>query len=207
MGVYASYILPRILDFAMRQPQVAAERPKALKEAFGDVLEIGFGTGLNLPFYPPTVKRLTALDRARMLPTRVGRRLAAAPFGVELSISDAANLPFETGRFDCVVSTWTLCSIADVSSALAEIARVLRPSGRFLFLEHGLSCDAVVARQQGRWNPWQRLLAGGCNLNRPIDRLVESAGFEVVELDRFTLPDTLTILAPHYRGIARVRPT
>jgi SAM-dependent methyltransferase len=205
MGFYASYILPRLIDFALRHGQMAAERPKALAGAYGDVLEIGFGTGLNLPFYPASVERLTGLDQARMLPARVERRLAAALFDVELSIADAANLPFDAARFDCVVSTWSLCSIADVAGALAEAARVLKPSGRFLFLEHGRSCDADIARRQDRWNPWQRLMAGGCNLNRSIDQLIDGSGLEIVELERFILPDTLRILAPHYRGTARVR--
>jgi ubiquinone/menaquinone biosynthesis C-methylase UbiE len=167
------------------------------------VLEIGFGTGLNLPFYPNQVSRLTAIDTERMLPNRVASRIAAARFPVEQFQLDAGeHLPFEDDSFDGVVTTFTLCSISDVRSALSEIRRVLKPGGRYAFLEHGRSDDRRVARWQDRFNPIQKFVGRGCNLNRSIDRLAQEAGFEVIRLERYLMPDTPRVLGEMYRGVA-----
>ena len=202
MGWYADYIFPRILEFLMSQPHMTRERQRALGDIEGEVLEIGFGTGLNLPHYPENVERLTVVDPADMLPKRVGERIAAAKMPVERVQLDAARLPFDKGRFDYVVATWTLCSIDDVNSALKEIARVLKPGGKFAFLEHGRSDDPKVARWQDRLNPVWRKIGVGCNLNRPIDQLVGGAGLEVVELERFLMPKSPRVLGEHYLGKA-----
>ena len=202
MGLYGRYIFPRILDWTMSLPAVAEQRPRALAEAHGDVLEIGFGTGLNLPYYPAAVARLTAVDPSAALGKRVGRRIDAARMPVETLHHDAVSLPFDAGRFDCVTTTWTLCSIADVSAALCEIRRVLKPGGRYLFIEHGRSNDAKIARRQDRWNRLHRWIAGGCNLNRPIDRLIDAAGLSITRLERFDLKGVPRRVAPHYLGSA-----
>jgi len=204
MGLYANYIFPRVLEFLMSRPQMTAERRRALTDISGEVLEIGFGTGLNLPHYPDTVERLTVIDPARMLPNRVDQRIAEACMPVERVQLDAAHLPFDAARFDCVVSTWTLCSIDDIDSALREIARVLKPGGSFLFLEHGRSDEPKTARRQDRLNPLWRKIGVGCNLNRPIDQLVRSAGLEIVDLERYLMPNTPRMLGEHYLGRATV---
>jgi ubiquinone/menaquinone biosynthesis C-methylase UbiE len=203
MGIYGKYVLPRLLDFTMRRPQGANERRKLLVSARGEVLEIGFGTALNVAFYPRAVKKLVLFDRSEVLRRRVRGRIAAAAFSVEMVFGDAAFLPFDAARFDCVVSTWTLCSIANVVSALVEVKRVLKPDGQLLFVEHGRSWQPSLARRQARWDRWQQRIAGGCHLSRPIDLLVREAGLEIVELERFLLPDCPSLLAPHYRGLAQ----
>jgi ubiquinone/menaquinone biosynthesis C-methylase UbiE len=204
MGIYSRFILPRVLEFAMSQPQVMRERPAALADARGDVLEIGFGTGLNLACYPDGIASLTLLDPVSMLDTRVAERIAAAKMPITVARGDGASLPFDAGRFDCVVSTWTLCTIPDVDAALREIRRVLKPTGRYLFLEHGVSADPRVARWQDRLDRVHGLFTGGCHVNRPIDRLIAAAGLSIERLDRFVLARTPQYLAAHYRGIATV---
>ncbi len=205
MGLYANHVLPRLIDWVLSRSLVSELRATALATAEGEVLEIGFGTGLNLPYYPKGVVKLAALDLAVMLPRKVERRIAAAGIPVEQIQAGGEGLPFESRRFDCVVTTFTLCSIAEVASALREIRRVLKPTGSYLFLEHGRSEDQRVARWQDRLNGIQRLVGGGCNLNRPIDRLVREAGLEITHFERSRLPKTPRILAEHYLGRARVR--
>jgi ubiquinone/menaquinone biosynthesis C-methylase UbiE len=202
MGLYDDLIFPHILDFVMSQPHMMAQRVRALAEVRGDVLEIGFGTGLNLSCYPAAIDRLTVLDPADVLKKRVAGRIAAAPFPIEQLRLDAKQLPFDAGRFDCVVSTWTLCTIPEVEAALGEVHRVLKPGGSFSFLEHGRSDDERVARRQDRWNWLQRLTGGGCNFNRPIDRLIRDAGFELPTLERFLMPKTPRVAGEHYLGRA-----
>lgn len=204
MGWYADYIFPRILEWTLNNERLAEERRRALADAHGDVLEIGFGTGLNLPHYPTAVRSLTAVDPSRMLERRVRRRIDDAPFPVEVIFHDAARLPLDAGRFDCAVTTWTLCSIAEVAAALAEIRRVLRPGGSYLFLEHGRSDEPKIARWQDRLNPLWRYIGVGCNLNRPIDAIVRAADFEFAHLERYTMPGMPRFAAPHYLGRAVV---
>jgi ubiquinone/menaquinone biosynthesis C-methylase UbiE len=203
MGIYSKHIFPRLLDFVLGAEQPMKHRRRALEHAAGDVLEIGFGTGLNLSCYPAGIARVTLLDPVKVLPKKVTRRIAAARFPVELAFLDAARLPFESERFDTVVSTWTLCTIPAVEAALAEVRRVLKPGGNFLFLEHGRSDDPGVARRQDRWNGLNRIIGCGCNLNRPIDKLIESSGLRITRLERFLMPRSSRITADHYLGSAR----
>jgi len=204
MGLYSRHIFPRVLDWSLDNAMMREQRREALSSLEGHVLEIGFGTGLNLPHYPHQVTRLTAIDSERMLPKRVSERIARARFPVEIFQLDAGGrLPFEDDSFDGVASTLTLCSITDVASALAEIRRVLKPAGSFVFLEHGRSDDPKVARRQDRFNPLQKFVGRGCNLNRRIDQLIKAAGLDLVRLDRFLLPDTPRLLGEMYRGVAR----
>jgi len=204
MGLYARFVLPWLLEFAMSRPQIMRERPQALADAAGEVLEIGFGTGLNLACYPAQVSHLTVVDPAELLPARVARRIAAAPMPVSVARLDAEQLPFDAGRFPCVVSTWTLCTIPHASQALAEIRRVLAPGGRYLFLEHGLSQEPRIARRQNRVDRLHGCFTGGCHVNREIDRLIESAGLAIERLERFDIAGIPRYVASHYRGAATV---
>jgi SAM-dependent methyltransferase len=195
------WLRPRFLDLAMRQLDELRAPTVGLAE--GDVLEIGFGTGLNLAHYRPAVRSLVALEPnvgAEYPPAQA--RIAAAPFPVERARLRAdASLPFDAGRFDCVVSTWTLCSIPDLATALAEIHRVLRPGARFVFLEHGRAASERTARWQDRLNPLWVRVADGCHMNRAVDRLVEAGGFRLAALERFRHKGP-GVLAQMYRGVA-----
>ncbi len=190
------------LDWSMRSRIIARERPTALKDAYGQVLELGFGTGLNLPYYPSAVTALTVVDPEDLLPDRIEKRIAAARFPVRRIKLGAERLPLDDNTFDCAVSTFTLCTIPDALAALREVRRVLKPRGSFLFLEHGLSDEPSVAKWQHRLNPVQNVIARGCNLDRKIDFLIASAGLEIIRLDRFVAAGAPRILSALYRGAA-----
>jgi ubiquinone/menaquinone biosynthesis C-methylase UbiE len=192
----------RTLDWMMRQMNEL--RPETVGEAEADVLEVGFGTGLNLDFYPDKVSSLVGLEpNPPEGLAALDERLARAAFPVErCGLFADTELPFDAGRFDCVVSTWTLCSIPDVGRALAEMRRVVRPGGRLLFIEHGRADKPSTARWQDRLNPLWARITDGCNMNRPIDQLVEEAGFELVGLERFRARGP-GLLAHMYRGVAK----
>ena len=200
---YTKNIFPRLLEVSVGGKGFAQERIDALKLVHGEVLEVGFGTGLNLPHYPAGVKRLIALDPVEMLPAKVSRRIAAARFPVERVPQIGEQLPFADRQFDCVVTTLTLCTIVDPVSALSEMRRVLRVDGSYVFLEHGRSTDPKVARLQDRLNPlWLRSGIGcGCNINRPIDLLLVKAGFRLEILDRH-VRGWPRIMMEMYRGMA-----
>ena len=202
MGLYAKHIFPRLMDRFMRGQEFQRLREDLLTSADGDVLEIGLGTGLNLACYPQRVLRLRAVDPAPLLPARVAKRSATVSFPVEITHLSAERLPYEDGSFDCVVSTWTLCTIPDSVQALREVRRVLKPTGRFLFLEHGRSDNAATAAWQDRLNPIQNVLGCGCNLNRRIDQLISKAGLHILQLDRFVMEGVPRIGGELYRGIA-----
>jgi len=196
-----SWIKPRLQDFVMRGMNDL--RPETVADATGDVLEVGFGTALNLRYYGPDVKSVTGLDPLVTDGVKaVDQRIAAAAFPVEREALRADGaLPFEAGRFDTVVTTWTLCSIPDPQAALEEMRRVLKPGGRYVFIEHGRSDEAGVSGWQDRLNPLWCKITGECNINRKIDRIVEQGGFELTSLDRF-LGDGPKILTTLYRGVA-----
>ena len=202
--MYATYIFPRLMDWVLRGERFQTERRLLLTPVHGVVLEIGFGTGLNLPHYPTTVTALHTVDPAPLLPDRVAVRVAQASFPVHIQHVSAERLPYDDASFDYAVSTFTLCTIPDPARALRDIRRVLKPDGHFLFLEHGRSDDPLIARWQDRLNPLQHVLACGCNLNRRIDRLVLDAGFRLEQLDRYCLPGVPRIGGEMYRGTAGV---
>lgn len=184
MGFYARYVLPRLIDLAMRSRVVTARRARIVPLAAGKVLEIGAGSGLNLPFYGERVEKLYALDPSPEV-WRLGRRRAArAGFPIEFLAHSGERIPLPDASIDTVVSTWTLCSIPRPLDALAEIRRVLTPDGRFLFIEHGRAPEAGVVAWQDRLTPVWKRIAGGCHLNRAIDALITEAGFEIARLER-----------------------
>ena len=184
---------------------VDEQRWLALAAAQGTVLEIGLGTGHNFLHYPVRVTHVTAVDCEVMRPRQVKRRIASAPVPIATIYRDASSgLPFANNSFDTVVTTWTLCSIRDVLPALAEIRRVLRHNGNYLFLEHGCSDDPRVARRQNLWSPVVKTIGAGCQMNRHIDDLIRQSGLQIRTLDRFLMPETPRILGEMYRGVATV---
>src|SRR3954449_7678697 len=169
MGIYSRIIFPRLCDWVLNDPRMAKLRREALADVGGEVLEIGFGTGLNLPHYPEHVRRITTVDPNLGMSRLARRRIARSGIEVDQRVLSGEALPFEDESFDSVVSTWTLCSIPDVRRALGEVYRVLKPGGGFVFLEHGLSDDPKIQRWQRRVNPIQRGLAGGWRLGLAVE--------------------------------------
>lgn len=181
MSFYTDRVLPHLLNLAMRHKELAAYRQRVVPAARGRVLEIGIGSGLNLPFYGAGVDAVIGLDPSLpLLSMAQTRATAAAP--VSMLQGTAEAIPLETASVDTVVTTWTLCSIPDVTAALAEMRRVLKPGGALLVVEHGRAPDAAVARWQDRLTPLWKPIAGGCHLNRKIDALIHDAGFAVTGL-------------------------
>lgn len=183
MAVYERWVLPRLIDFAMRNKEATRYRGKLVPAAQGRVLELGAGSGLNLAFYGNRVTQLFALDPSEALLTMARARRARTDFPIEFLAHSAEEIPLASRSIDTVVSTWTLCSVPDALRALREAKRVLRSGGTLLFVEHGLAPDPQVQRWQRRLNPLWRRMAGGCNLDRGIDRLIEEAGFGSIEID------------------------
>ena len=202
MSFYHHFIFPRVLDLAMSSRLLRKPRDRTLAPARGRILEIGFGTGRNLRHYPPTVKRIEAIDPDFDLDRLSMPRIARAAIEVDFHHLDAEHLPFEEARFDTVVSTFTLCSIPDVVHALGEIRRVLKPDGQFLFLEHGRAPDPAVARWQDRLNPAWMPVAGGCHLNRPMRALVEDAGLVLGPLKDYYLKRAPRFVGYMTEGVA-----
>ena len=202
MGLYATQIFPRLMDWVMARQAFSQLRKALLQPASGEVLEIGFGTGLNLRHYPTTITRLSIVDPAILLPAKVAGRMAAAPYPIQTVHVTAEALPFPERQFDTVVSTWTLCTIPDPALALQEVRRVLKPEGRFLFLEHGRSNDRQIAAWQDRLNPIQNVIGCGCNLNRRIDRLIAQSGLMIAHLDRFSMQGVPRLAGEMYQGTA-----
>jgi ubiquinone/menaquinone biosynthesis C-methylase UbiE len=206
MGIYGDWVLPRLLNLAMGSKFLVAERKKCLPGVRGKVLEVGFGSGHNLPFYPsgPTgVEHLLALDPSKPAAKLARKRIAAAPFPVEYVALDGESIAAPDASFDSVVSTFTLCTIPDPAAALRQIRRVLKPGGRLFLLEHGHSSDPKVERWQNRMNGLQKKLFGGCHLNRDIERLVREAGFTFDQIDKYYVPQQPKMIGCMTRGVAR----
>lgn len=202
MGFYSAVIFPRLCDFILNKPFLARYRQRLLATAYGDVLEIGFGTGLNLAHYPAQVRRITTVDPNAGMNRLAQNRIKDSKIEVVQRILSSVSLPFEDGSFDCVVSTFTLCSIKDVGQALSEVYRVLKPRGRFLFLEHGLSPEPKVQKWQRRLNWLEMRLADGCHLDRNMKGLVAAQPFLSVEVEEYYLERTPSTHGYLYRGIA-----
>lgn len=201
--LYERRVFPWLLDRLLGSEEIGRLRRETLQPARGKTLEIGFGTGLNLSCFPPSVSELTIIDSELMMESRVAARIATAPMPVKrLRIDAQGRLPFPDHSFDCVATTFTLCSIGNLPAALTEIRRVLKPDGPFIFLEHGRSDQPELAAWQDRLNPLQQIVGVGCNLNRRIDQLITASGFTVAQLDRFRLPHAPRLIGEMYRGTA-----
>lgn len=203
MGLYNDQILPRCLAWAMGRNAFQKHRARCLTGLSGRVLEIGFGAGHNLAFYPDDVTEVMALEPSELARRISMERVERAPMPVSFVGLDGAQIPLDANSVDGIACTWTLCTIPEVERALDEMRRVLKPGGCLHFVEHGRSELGPVARWQDRLNPIQRRLAGGCNLNRQIDDLVESR-FDMLSLDRFNMSGP-RVLTSTYLGVAQVR--
>lgn len=202
MNLYDRLVLPHLLALAMRTHVLHPYRRRIAQAAEGRVLEIGIGTGLNLPFYTDRVREVTGLDPSTALLAMAERRHPATGTTLTLVQGSGEDLPFEPASFDAVVMTWTLCSVGDPLATLREVRRVLRPAGQLLFVEHGLSPDPAIRKWQDRVTPAWKRIAGGCHLNRKIDALVSDAGLAVDDLKTGYLGGR-NIMTFMYEGRAR----
>jgi ubiquinone/menaquinone biosynthesis C-methylase UbiE len=200
MGFYKHHVIPHLINLAMRNSQLLPYRERLLARASGRALEIGVGSGMNLPFYSDRVTEIVGLDPHPKLLAMAAHRIVSLP--TRLIEGSAESIPLGDCSVDTVVLTWTLCSISDATTAVQEMRRVLRPSGQLLFVEHGLSPDEDVRRWQRRLTPWWKRVAGGCHLDRPISELVGSAGFEIAQVETSYMPG-LKPMTFMYEGSAR----
>jgi ubiquinone/menaquinone biosynthesis C-methylase UbiE len=200
-------VLPWLIEKSCRSTSILAERKRWVPQATGRVLELGVGSGLNLPFYDPTrVESVVGIDVSQALLARAEARKAQANIPIELKPVSAEALPFEDGAFDTALVTYSLCSVPRVERALAEVRRTLKEGGKLIFVEHGLAEDPSVARWQHRLSPLWKRAGGGCMLNRNISQLIEQAGFQFETLEKSETDARLRVTAFGYQGIARVEP-
>ena len=204
MGFWTDQVVPRFTDKVLGSGEVMKLRRRAVASLSGEVVEIGFGSGLNVPLYPDGVTHVYAVDPSLVARKLAQERVQASPVRVEYVGLDGAQLPLGDASVDAALSTFTLCTIPDVVSALSEVRRVLRPGGTFHFLEHGLCPDPAVARKQHRFNGIQQRLCGGCHLDRPIDELVSEAGLDITEIEHDHMPGPKFMLpwGYLYQGLA-----
>lgn len=202
MGLYAEHVLPRMIDFACGLKAVEPLRERVCAGLRGDVVEIGFGSGLNVPFYPGAVTRVAAVEPADTGWNLAAKRVRATSVPVERSGLDGQSLPFGDDSFDSALSTWSMCTIPDVYLALAELRRVLKPGATLHFLEHGLAPDEKVRRMQHRVEPIQKRVFGGCHLTRPVVDLLTRAGFTITEVEVFYEEGTPKFLGADSLGAA-----
>jgi len=201
MAIYNDWILPRMMNAMMGMKHVIEERKNCLEGVTGNVLEVGFGSGHNLPYYPRGVKRVVAVDPSTESAKLARKRIEAASFPVEYVALAGEEIAAPDATFDSVVSTFTLCTIPDPLAALRQMRRVLKPDGRFFLVEHGRSHEPKIQRWQDRMNGMQQTLFGGCNMNRDIERLVREAGFEFERIDKY-YAEGPKMLACMTRGVA-----
>lgn len=201
MGFYSQKILPYLIDWSLSDPSLAKYRQEVLANVEREVLEIGFGSGVNLSYYPEHIHKIITVDVNPGIHALAQKRIQASSITVDHYILSGENLPMADHTFNSVVSTWTLCSIENVEQALKEIYRVLKPGGRFFFIEHGLSNEPNVQVWQNRLTPLQKIIAGGCQLNRNIRQILENQ-FDTVSLEEFYAEKTPKIIGYLYKGIA-----
>jgi ubiquinone/menaquinone biosynthesis C-methylase UbiE len=203
MAFYRDRVLPRLIDLACSSPAINEQRRRVVPRAYGRVLEVGIGSGLNMPFYDAArVELVWGLEPSSGMRRVAQKRIAGAPFELRWLEHSGEEIPLDDTSADTVLLTYTLCTIPDWRRALAEMRRVVKPDGQLLFCEHGAAPDANVRRWQERLNPLWKRLAGGCHLNRPIDRYLQEAGFRIVRLETAYLPRTPRFAGFNYVGMA-----
>ena len=203
MSLYEKYVLPHVINCACGSKPMMKQREKIVPLAHGKVLEIGMGSGLNLPYYDPDkVDMVWGLEPSEGMREKARSRVEAAPFDVQWLGLPGEEIPLEDHSVDCIVLTFTLCTIPDWLSALKQMRRVLKPGGKLLFSEHGLAPDAKVEKWQNRINPSWKVIAGGCNLNRPIPKLIQEGGFNIDSMESMYLPSTPKFVGFSYWVIA-----
>src|SRR4051794_40247692 len=203
MGVYGDQVLPRVIDVLGGMKAAEPQRRRVCDGLSGEVIEIGFGSGLNVPFYPSAVDRVAAIEPADVGWKLARKRLDATTVPVQRSGLDGQSLPFGDDTFDAALPTGRMCTTPALGAALSELPRVLKPGGRLHFGDHGLPPDEPVQRWQHRLEPVQKRLFGGCHLTRPIVDLVTGAGFEIAEVDRYYEQGSPKAIGAHSLGIAR----
>ncbi|MGZ5418165.1 MAG: class I SAM-dependent methyltransferase [Nocardioides sp.] len=202
MGMYREQVFPRVLNLVMNTKVTREIRERVCAGLEGEVVEIGFGTGLNMPHLPDSVTRLRVVDPSEVGARIAAPRVAASPIPVERAGLDGERLPFEDASADAVLCTWTLCTIPDAVAALREVRRVLKPGGSLHFVEHGLNPDPKIQRWQDRLNPIENKVAGGCNLNRDIPALIEAGGLHVHRLDTYYSKGDPKVVGWTFEGVA-----
>ena len=200
-SLYSRYVLPTMIDLAMRNKVARSERARFIPLAGGVTLEIGIGSGLNIPYYGTRIDKLYALDPSEELLRKAVRRSTHASFPIVPLCHAAERIPLPDASIDSCVMTWTLCSIADPPAALTEIRRVLTRSGQLIFIEHGRAADEGIIRWQDRLTPLWRRFTGGCHLNRPIETLLAQSGFSTADIDKGYVPGP-RIGSYFYRGVS-----
>jgi ubiquinone/menaquinone biosynthesis C-methylase UbiE len=203
MGIYRDRVFPRLMNATCNTQENRRIRAAVCAPLVGEVLEIGFGSGLNLPHLPPAVTRLRAVDPLEKGRDLAAERLASSNVAVDFIGLDGQALALDDDSVDSALSTWTLCTIPDPRAAIREIGRVLRPGGTLHFAEHGRSPDARVRKWQDRLNGLQRRVACGCNLNRPIDEIVEDGSLTITKLETFSAKGTPKLFGWTFQGTAR----
>ncbi|MGW6692761.1 class I SAM-dependent methyltransferase [Rhodococcus sp. NPDC054953] len=203
MGFYANQVVPRLVDVSCGMSLTGPARERVCAGLRGRVVEIGFGSGLNVRYYPDAVDSVSAVEPADVGWKLAAPRRAASRVPIERSGLDGQALPFPDDLFDTALSTWTMCTIPDAVAALREVRRVLAPGGTLHFVEHGLAPDEKVRRWQRRFEPIQKTVAGGCHLTRDIPALVRAAGFEIRDLDAFYQEGAPKIMGALSLGVAR----
>ena len=204
MSLYDKYVLPKLLNSCCSNPPMVYQRKKVVPLAEGDVLEVGIGSGLNLPFYDKSkINKLWGLDPSEELNKMAAEVAKEEKMEVDFIISGAEEIPLPDNKVDTVILTYTMCTIPDVDLANKEIKRVLKPEGKLIFCEHGISPDENVYKWQKRINPIWKRIAGGCNLHRNIPEIIKSSGFNIEEIDTMYLPSTPKFAGYNYWGFAR----
>ncbi len=209
MGWWSEHVVPRLIDKFADPPEARAERRRVCAGLYGDILEIGFGSGINVAYYPSGVRSVSAVEPSVVARKLAAPRIAEVDAAIEFVAPDAAAIPAPDNRFDAALSTLTLCTVTDPAAVLREIARVLKPGGSFVFLEHGLAPEPGVRRWQHRLEPVQVAALAGCHLTRDIPALVCAAPFTGADLRQFYLPGQPALARPFgylCRGSARKPP-
>lgn len=206
MGLYEKYLLPTFLHLACGSKPILKQREKVVPLAEGRVLEIGMGSGINIPYYDANkVEMVWGLEPSEGMRLKAQKNLKRAPFVVEWLDLPSEEIPLDDNSADTILLTYTLCTIPDWQTALEQMRRVLKPNGKLIFCEHGEAPDDNIRKWQERINPTWKKVAGGCNLNRPIPGLLTQSGFEIEKMDTMYLPSTPKVAGFNYWGVSKIR--